>query len=110
MWAETQDMEGCPQPKEAVDAREFMGDCPLLGTPCKRKGYKTNQPKILGGYNTYAWPVLSAPSRCLLLVTTGKRRPGAAECSESIKLLLCSPAECEHRILTVTALCHSLGC
>lgn len=53
---------------------------------------------------------LSIPSRCLLTITTGKRRPGAADCSESIKLLLCSPAECEHRILTVTAVCCSHCC
>lgn len=45
VWGEMQDMEGCPaQPKEAVDARESMGDCPLLGTPWKRKGYKADQP------------------------------------------------------------------
>lgn len=66
--------------------------------------------KISQGNTTYAWPVLSAPSRCLPKITTGKRRWGAASCSESIKPLLCFPAECEHRVLTVTAVCCSPCC
>lgn len=65
--------------------------------------------KISGGNITYAWPVLSAPSRSTYNYYR-KEKISAADCSESMKVLLCSPAECEHKILTVTAVCYFLCC
>lgn len=129
MWGEMQGMKGCPaQPKEAVDAREIKSSqlqetAHCLGHLARERVTKQTNPidnslsceqscvgKILGGNITYAWPVLSPPSRCLLIVTTGKRRLGAADPSESIKLLLCSPAECQCRILTVIPVSYFLCC